>query len=109
MGDTEVVGFTDVTEGSRATFATGMAVVEACRDLKEQLRKRAAKTWDCDVEEVEWVDGSAVHGTGEQEPLTLAAITGNAKRTGGPLGATAVAECPRRRPGLLGPGRRRVG
>ena len=89
VGDTEVVGFTDVTEGSRATFATGMAVVEACRDLKTQLCKRAAKTWDCDSEEVEWVDGSAVHGPGEQEPLTLAAITGNAKRTGGPLGATA--------------------
>ena len=25
VGDTEAVGFTDVTEGSRATFATGMA------------------------------------------------------------------------------------
>ena len=89
VGDTEVVGFTDVTEGSRATFATGMAVVEACRDLKKQLCGRAAKTWDCDVEQVDWVDGAAVHGPGEHEPLTIAAITAGAKRTGGPLGATA--------------------
>ena len=89
VGDTEVVGFTDVTEGSRATFATGMAVVEACRDLKRQLCGRAAKTWDCDVEQVDWVDGAAVHGPGEHEPLTIAAITAGAKRTGGPLGATA--------------------
>ncbi len=89
VGDTEVVGFTDVTEGSRATFATGMAVVEACRDLKQQLCKRAAKTWDCDVIEVVWEDGSAVHTQASHEPLTLAAICGNAKRTGGPLGATA--------------------
>ena len=29
VADTESVGFTDVTEGSRATFATGMAVVNA--------------------------------------------------------------------------------
>ncbi|WP_428115489.1 xanthine dehydrogenase family protein molybdopterin-binding subunit [Candidatus Poriferisodalis sp.] len=89
VGDTEVVGFTDVTEGSRATFATGMAVVEACRDLKKQLCARAAKTWDCDIEQVDWVDGAAVHGPREHDPLTIAAITAGAKRTGGPLGATA--------------------
>ena len=89
VGDTEVVGFADVTEGSRATFATGMAVVEACRDLKKQLCARAAKTWDCDIEQVDWVDGAAVHGPGEHDPLTIAAITAGAKRTGGPLGATA--------------------
>ena len=89
VGDTEVVGFTDVTEGSRATFATGMAVVEACRDLKGQLRGRAARMWDCDVDDVEWADGRAVHSGGEHEPLALAAITAEAGRTGGPLGATA--------------------
>ena len=89
VGDTEVVGFTDVTEGSRATFATGMAVVEACRDLKGQLRGRAARMWDCDVDDVEWADGQATHTGGEHEPLALAAITAEAGRTGGPLGATA--------------------
>ena len=89
VGDTEVVGFTDVTEGSRATFATGMAVVEACRDLKVQLRGRAARMWDCDVDDVEWADGRATHTGGEHEPLTLAAICAEAGRTGGPLGSTA--------------------
>ena len=89
VGDTEVVGFTDVTEGSRATFATGMAVVEACRDLKVQLRGRAARMWDCDADDVEWADGRATHTGGEHEPLTLAAICAQAGRTGGPLGATA--------------------
>ena len=89
VGDTEVVGFTDVTEGSRATFATGMAVVEACRDLKGQLRGRAAVMWDCEVDEVEWAEGCATHRGGEHEPLALADITAEAGRTGGPLGATA--------------------
>ncbi|MCY3559993.1 MAG: xanthine dehydrogenase family protein molybdopterin-binding subunit [bacterium] len=89
VGDTEVVGFTDVTEGSRATFATGMAVVEACRDLKRQLCGRAAVMWDCDSDEVAWSDGQATHRAGEHEPLALAAITAEAGRTGGPLGATA--------------------
>ncbi len=87
VADTESVGFTDVTEGSRATFATGKAVVEACGDLIEQLRARAASIMKVEIDEVEWNDGTA---TAEgKDPLPLAAITAQAKRTGGPLTATA--------------------
>jgi CO/xanthine dehydrogenase Mo-binding subunit len=93
VADTEAVGFTDVTEGSRATFATGKAVVQACDMIIDELKKRAASIMNVDVDQVAWVDGAAVsagHGGGEGgEPLTLAAITGQAKRTGGPLTATA--------------------
>ena len=89
VADTEAVGFTDVTEGSRATFATGKAVVEACRELKVELCRRAAQTMGVDEAEVEWVDGAAVSSSHGGEPLTLAAITAQAKRTGGPLTATA--------------------
>ncbi len=87
VADTESVGFTDITEGSRATFATGMAVVNACRDLKVQLRQRAAIMRGVDVDEVEWLDGSA--HIKENEPLAIAEITSQAKKTGGPLTATA--------------------
>ena len=89
VADTEAVGFTDVTEGSRATFATGKAVVEACRELKVELCRRAAQIMGVDEAEVEWVDGAAVSPSHGGEPLTLAAITAQAKRTGGPLTATA--------------------
>ena len=89
VADTEAVGFTDVTEGSRATFATGKAVVEACRELKVELCRRAAQTMGVDEAEIEWVDGAAVSPSHGGEPLTLAAITAQAKRTGGPLTATA--------------------
>ncbi len=89
VADTEAVGFTDVTEGSRATFATGKAVVEACRELKVELCRRAAQIMGVDEAEVEWVDGVAVSPGHGGEPLTLAAITAQAKRTGGPLTATA--------------------
>ncbi len=43
MADTDTVGFTDVTGGSRVTFATGMAVIEACRKVKAELCARAAQ------------------------------------------------------------------
>ncbi|MEQ8841510.1 MAG: xanthine dehydrogenase family protein molybdopterin-binding subunit [Acidimicrobiales bacterium] len=92
IADTESVGFTDITEGSRATFATGMAVVNACRDLIEQLKERAAVMRGVDVDQVAWVDGAAViEGPPSEgaEPVTIAEITGAAKMTGGPLTATA--------------------
>jgi CO/xanthine dehydrogenase Mo-binding subunit len=92
VADTDAVGFTDITEGSRATFATGMAVVEACRRLKDEMCGRAAKMWDVDVDQVEWSDGEAVHTGGDHEPLALAEITAKAKRTGGPLTATGSLE-----------------
>ena len=87
VADTESVGFTDVTEGSRATFATGMAVVNACRELIDQLKGRAAKILGVDADAVEWVDGAAV--ADGHAPLSLADITAKAKSTGGPLTVTA--------------------
>ena len=92
VADTESVGFTDVTEGSRATFATGMAVVEACRALKTELCARAAKIMSVEQGDVRWVDGQAV--SEGQEPLPLAAITAQAKSTGGPLTSTGSLNAP---------------
>lgn len=89
VADTEAVGFNDVTGGSRVTLATGAAVVEACQKIKTDLLARAAKTWDCDVEEVEWVDGQAQHVKGSETPLSLAALAAKWGRTGGPISASA--------------------
>ena len=102
VGDTEAVGFTDITEGSRATFATGMAVVEACRKMVVELRERAAKMMGVDVDDVDWVDGQAVYtgSDGDKDPLSVADITSKAKRTGGPLTATGSLEAHGAGPGF---------
>ena len=88
VGDTESTGFCNVTGGSRTTFATGMAVVQACEDIIAQCKQRAAMTWDIDSDQVDWTDGEAVPKPGvniDVEPLSLADIAGNAGRTGGPI------------------------
>ncbi|MDE0655095.1 MAG: xanthine dehydrogenase family protein molybdopterin-binding subunit [Acidimicrobiaceae bacterium] len=102
VGDTEAVGFTDVTEGSRATFATGMAVVEACRRMVVELRGRAAKMMGVEVDDIDWVDGQAVYtgSDGDKAPLSVAEITAKAKRTGGPLTATGSLEAHGAGPGF---------
>ena len=88
VGDTESTGFCNVTGGSRTTFATGMAVVQACEDIIAQCKQRAAATWDIDADQVDWTDGEAVPQPGvnvDVQPLSLADIAGNAGRTGGPI------------------------
>ena len=42
VGDTESIGYTDVTGGSRTTFATGYAACVAGEDIKQQMMARAA-------------------------------------------------------------------
>src|SRR5437588_370737 len=48
VADTNSVGYTHVTGGSRVTFATGMAVVDATKIVIADMCKRAAKKWGVD-------------------------------------------------------------
>ena len=91
IADTNSVGYNDMTGGSRVTFATGMAVVEASRDAVRQLRERAAAIWGIEVDDVEWADGQArpTNGDTDLEPLSLGDIAQNAARTGGPISGRA--------------------
>ncbi len=59
VADTASIGYTHVTGGSRVTFASGMAVVDTCKKLIDDLRGRAAMIWGVDVEGVVWQDGHA--------------------------------------------------
>jgi CO/xanthine dehydrogenase Mo-binding subunit len=65
-------------------------VVEACKKVIEELRTRAAMTWNVDKDAVVWEDGCAKPlGTGKLEPLSLKAIAAKKALTGGPIGAEA--------------------
>ena len=84
IGDTENVAFSAGTGGSRTTFATGMAVIEAAEDVVRQMKQRAASMWNVTAEQVDWVDGVAVNTAGEDR-LSLASICAGADRTGGQI------------------------
>jgi CO/xanthine dehydrogenase Mo-binding subunit len=90
VADTDSIGYNDLTGGSRVTFATGMAVVEAARDVVRKLRARAAAIFEVDPDRVVWVDGEArVEDSEEHAPLTLQALARRAARTGGPISGHA--------------------
>ena len=92
VADTANVGYTHVTGGSRVTFATGIAVVEASKKVIDELRKRAALIWEVDVDGVIWDAGfakPASSNVGDFKPLSLKEIAAKKAATGGPIGASA--------------------
>ena len=82
VADTENAAHSDTTGGSRTTFATGMAVVEAAQDVVRQMKERAAAVWNVTPDQVDWKDGVAINTVGEDK-LTAAQISAQAGRTGG--------------------------
>ena len=92
VADTGSIGYTHVTGGSRVTFATGIAVVEACKKVIVELCARATMAWGVDRDEVIWEDGHARpagKSAGKFAPLSLQAIAAKRAVTGGPIGAEA--------------------
>jgi CO/xanthine dehydrogenase Mo-binding subunit len=92
VADTASIGYTHLTGGSRVTFATGMAVVEAAKKIVAELRARAAMIWDVDVEGVIWEDGCAKPASsnvGDFKPLSLKELAAKKALTGGPITAAA--------------------
>lgn len=88
VADTASLGYNDVTDGSRVTFASGLATIKAARDATQKMCARAAMLWDIPVDAVEWKDGAAHpagSNAGEFPPMSLAELAGKAAETGGPI------------------------
>lgn len=100
VGDTETIGFTSTSGGSRTINASGQAVVRAAQDVVAEMTRRAAAGWNVTPEQVEWRDGSAINTTRPGESMTAKAICKAAAQTGGPIAAESSLNVP---PGL-GPG-----
>ena len=85
VGDTDSVGYTSLTAGSGATFKSGWASYEAAVDIKQQLLQRAARIWDVDLENVEFVNGVASHMSDPELKLTFKQLAARLVGTGGPV------------------------
>ena len=86
--DTDSIGFTMVTGGSRTTFATGWAAILAAEDVKKQMIERAASIWDVPAEDVEY-DGSVIQHKSEELSFTFKDLARQLYTTGGGITGTA--------------------
>lgn len=87
VADTDSLPYSQGTGGSRVTFATGMAVIEAAEDVVRQIKERAAAIWNVTAEQVDYADGVALNTAGE-EKMSLAEVCQAAEKTGGQISGT---------------------
>ena len=83
--DTDSIGFTFVTGGSRTSFATGIAAIEASESVKAQMMARAAKIWDTVEDNVEYADGEVRHKSDPELRLGFKELARQLAATGGTI------------------------
>ncbi|MBL8095750.1 MAG: xanthine dehydrogenase family protein molybdopterin-binding subunit [Anaerolineales bacterium] len=96
IADTDSIGETEGTYGSRTTFATGWAAYEVGQKLKVGLKERAAHLWGVTAADVDYADGVFRSGA---EHMTFAGLAAQMDGTGGPVVASASVQ-----PSSWGPG-----
>ena len=83
IGDTDSVGYTDVTGGSRVTFATGYAAYEAALDIQRQLVQRAAQLWEVDAGKVKYENGGVSGPDGKR--MSFKELAAHVNKVGEPV------------------------
>ncbi len=103
VAGTDGVGYTDVTGGSRTTFATGYAAYEASQDVIRQMRERAAERWSRESEDgdsaaqlaaddVSYSDGVFRCAKDPSKTMTFKEMADMMPRTGGPITGRATSQ-----------------
>lgn len=93
VADTDSVGYTDVTGGSRVTLATGMAVHEAGLRIRDQMCERAARIWECEPSVVRYETDATIVGP-EGKSITFQELAGKMIATGESITASASISAP---------------
>jgi CO/xanthine dehydrogenase Mo-binding subunit len=85
VGDTDSVGYTGVTGGSRTCFATGWAAYNAAGDIREQMVERAAVHWEIPRDDVVYEDGGVRSKSDPTKRMTFKELAARLDATGGPV------------------------
>ena len=91
VGDTDSVGYTANTGGSRTAFDTGLAAIAAAEEVKDKMKNRAALIWEVQDEDVDFQDGVFVCAKNPDDRFPFKELAGRLMRTGGPVTCSASA------------------
>ena len=83
--DTDSVGYTGVTGGSRTTFATGYAAIEAANDVVRQMKIFAANLWEVDENEVTFDNGTFRSANGKVHNVFFKDLASTISNEGTPI------------------------
>ena len=94
VADTDMVGYTDVTGGSRVTYATGIAAYEAAQDIKRQMIERAAQIWELKPDAVVYEDGVLKAKSDPAKTMTFKELAAKIHHKGGTIVGRASVDPP---------------
>jgi CO/xanthine dehydrogenase Mo-binding subunit len=83
--DTDSISYNDVTGGSRVTFATGLAVYEAAKDIQGQMVTRAAKQLNVPADELAYEEGEVRSTKDATKRMTFKELAAKSGQMGGPI------------------------
>jgi CO/xanthine dehydrogenase Mo-binding subunit len=83
VGDTDEIGYTAVSGGSRTTYATGIAAIEAAQDVIGQMKGRAALLLEASDDDIEFADGNFTSKSNPGSSLTFKEVAEKLRETGG--------------------------
>ena len=89
VGDTDTIGWTGPTGGSRVAFSTGIAAINAAQEIKEEMIKRAAILLETEVENIEESKGRFSRKDDPKSNLSFKEIAKAQLKTGGPISSSA--------------------
>ena len=92
VADTESIGYTAMTGGSRTTFASGWAAYESAQSIAKQMTDRAASIWDVAVDDVEFVDGVFQHKSDPDLKFTFKELAEQLAGTGGSVSSQVTVD-----------------
>ncbi|MBJ83546.1 MAG: oxidoreductase [Acidimicrobiaceae bacterium] len=84
--DTDSIGFTGVTGGSRTTYTTGLAAYNAAQKLVDELKERVANLWETKANKIDFMDGTF---SSSGQSIGIQELAGKLDPTGGPVTTTA--------------------
>jgi len=99
--DTDTIGWTGVTGGSRTAFDTGLAAIEASEEIIRLMKARAAITWEMKEEDVSFDHGTFLCAKTE-DTISFKDLSARLMRTGGPVTCSVSAASPGSGPIIAG-------
>ena len=99
--DTDTIGWTGVTGGSRTAFDTGLAAIQASEEIIRLMKARAAIIWEMEEEDVSFDHGTFLCAKTE-DTISFKDLSARLMRTGGPVTCSVSTASPGSGPIIAG-------
>ncbi|MBH43054.1 MAG: xanthine dehydrogenase family protein molybdopterin-binding subunit [Dehalococcoidia bacterium] len=88
--DTDSIGWTGTTGGSRITFDTGRAAINTANEVIQKMSERAALLWEVQSADVDFEDGVFICTKNTEDRFTFKELSAKLMDTGGPVTCSGI-------------------